>query len=208
MKTKAFTLIEVLIAMAIFAIGFIAISAPLFVAANMQRQTINEVTLKGFSRSAQSILTSMNLQEADLLNAGAIKDGFLHPVNLINQGDRTYSSSEAILADRRWEWHTFARHDPVSNQWQVYALVGGRNILQVNGVATAAPGFLQNSAFVPNNVISLSPGECFLDSLGGIYRVVSYDKTQIITDAPINGSPTYIWYIDQARCYRVVLMAV
>ncbi len=108
-----FALIEVLIAMAIFTIGFISIAAPLLVAVRMQSNTIDDVRVRQVTRSAESIVRGMGLAEAIV----AVEMGQEHGPNFDTDGklknfppafmptrqDRSYPSTDPV-DDRRYYW--------------------------------------------------------------------------------------------------------
>ena len=56
---RAFTLIEILIAIGIFAIGFVSIASPLFVGARIQAETIDDIRVQQVRRSAEALLKAV-----------------------------------------------------------------------------------------------------------------------------------------------------
>jgi len=65
-----FTMIEVLIAMGIFAVGFVAIAAIFPVATLLQKQTVKDVMAQQIEDSVRAVLMGRPLREADLVDPG------------------------------------------------------------------------------------------------------------------------------------------
>jgi prepilin-type N-terminal cleavage/methylation domain-containing protein len=83
---RAFTLTEVLIALAIFALGFISVAAIFPVAALMQKETVVDLVGQQFDRSVIGLLKGRPFKAADLNNhpyfVGANEDLEVHPILL------------------------------------------------------------------------------------------------------------------------------
>ena len=142
-RRTGFALIEVLIAMGIFTIGFISIAAPLLVAVRMQSNTIDEVQVRQVTRSAEAFLRGMDFKEA------AIANELLHPSNppsitsfdtdgklkpfpgqyLPSVADRSYPTTQPLIDQRRYYWTLKIRDDDPTigvYDFHVYLIVSRR----------------------------------------------------------------------------------
>ncbi len=125
----AFTLIEVMMALGIFAIGFVAIAAPMFVAVKIQAETIDDVLVRQVERSAIAMLKARAptivevATELGYVDSAFDDDGKVYeypaviPGNVlqththlyIHLADRSYPSDIADLSKRRYYWTVWVR---------------------------------------------------------------------------------------------------
>ena len=197
---KAFTLIEVMFALAIFAIGMIAIASIFTTAILLQEKTIEDVAFQQISSNAQSMIKAIKLTESDLLAAGAVADGKIYPINILSEEDRTYG-----IDNRKYEWYTFARKDLIENWWLINIMIAKRNDPE-NIIVTTNPG---GSVFNATSTDMLK-GDYFMDCNGAIYVVkhINYITGEISVDGIIYGSPTSIWQAKEDECKKIVIIII
>ncbi len=125
---RGFSLVEVLIAMGIFAVGFVAVAAMFPAGAILQRETVSQVEAQMVARNAAAIVRSGRLtlasstgpfkDSADLLEtSGSIDLTPFSSANFKNTaaktrwkiGDRGYPTAQANITDRKYFWVPFIR---------------------------------------------------------------------------------------------------
>ena len=131
----AFTLIEVMMALGIFAIGFVAIAAPMFVAVKIQAETIDDVLVRQVERSAIAMLKvraptiAEVADELDQITGGSfdwngqlyeyppmtMRQGLRHPHLHMHLADRSYPSNIADPFQRRYFWTVVVRDNDTQN---------------------------------------------------------------------------------------------
>lgn len=119
---RGFSLVEIMIAMGIFAVGFIAVAAMFPAAIILQRETMTDVEAQLIARNATSIIgartltysTSVAADLTDTLPAVLVD---LTPFSQLGGslatrftlGDRGYPTAEANVNDRKFYWVPFIR---------------------------------------------------------------------------------------------------
>jgi prepilin-type N-terminal cleavage/methylation domain-containing protein len=135
-----FTLLEIMVAMSIFVVGFLALGAMLPVAVVEQRRTMDELNTQELARTAVTEMRSRTLtMSSNLVN---IPDLYLDdpfqsngPVNkpLWSATNCSYPSSIADPNDRRFFWYPMVRRtvDPPANttayDWQALIFIVRRD---------------------------------------------------------------------------------
>ena len=135
-RRHGFTLIEVMLAMAVFLIGFTAVMAIFPVAALLQKQTMDDLTSQVVSKNAQALMGAKGLVHAEL--EGEIpQDYAVHPlpgpaaaVDVFAKwtlDDRSYPSSEPDPEARRFYWVPMVKRTELGtnnpNDWLVYVFI-------------------------------------------------------------------------------------
>lgn len=96
-----FTLSEVLVAMAIFLVGFIAVASLFPAAAYIQKQTVDDIEVEYFEESVRSMLSAMKFRQSDLETiAGIDTDGLVHALEYAPVGSTNLGFGS--LANPRW----------------------------------------------------------------------------------------------------------
>jgi Tfp pilus assembly protein PilV len=136
-----FTLLEVMLALGIFVIGFVAVASIFPVATILQKETVEDVTSQQFTRSAKAMLTGRGLKASSmdtepLMLPGGVPDYNVHPLGDVLTGlngwtinDRSYPSTTATATARSYYWVPLARrtnitavapYSPNVGDWQVF----------------------------------------------------------------------------------------
>ncbi len=146
-----FTLMEVLVALGLFALGFVAIASMFPVGIAMQKQTTAEVIARHVAQNGVAYLNARGFEKADLPNyftystpdndtiTVAGNENRVEPLLFNDAGgnplldrysifDRTYPSVVSVPADRDFTWVPLIQNvDPDgsvnSDTWQVFVLV-------------------------------------------------------------------------------------
>ena len=148
---SGFSLVEVLIAMGIFAVGFVAVAAMFPAGAILQKETVAQVEAQMVGRNAAAIVRSTRLTfskdglfGADLRDNSCSIDlapfsagGFLAPSTAATRwklGDRSYPTAQKTIIDRKYYWVPFIRRTKpsASNKadWSVVVFVLRREASQ------------------------------------------------------------------------------
>lgn len=151
-RSRAFSLVEVLIAMGIFAVGFVAVAAMFPAGAILQRETVSQVEAQLVARNAAAIVRSSRVlfstdgtKNPDLLGGlesskGGSGSVDLEPLSQVfnagngkkiqtrfKVGDRSYPTAQKTANDRKYYWVPFIRKskDVSSNKsdWSVVVFV-------------------------------------------------------------------------------------
>lgn len=132
---RAFSLLEVLLALAIFVIGFVAIASMFPVAGLLQKQTVEDAVSQQFGRSAKAMIQGRGLSAASDLNPGILPDDFrVHPVPSTwlsgvaprwTLNDRSSPSSTSAVLSRQYYWIPLVRRTTspgptAAANWQVF----------------------------------------------------------------------------------------
>lgn len=107
-NAAGFTLMEIMIAMGIFAVGMIAVASVFPAAALLQKQTIDDLLAKQTARNAEAMLNARKYDETALLNA-ATDTNDVQPIPLSlfarwSQHDRSFGSKTTDVEDRDFYW--------------------------------------------------------------------------------------------------------
>ncbi|MFN3165857.1 MAG: prepilin-type N-terminal cleavage/methylation domain-containing protein [Phycisphaeraceae bacterium] len=165
---RGFTLVEVLIALGVFAIGMVAVASLFPVAALLQKETAEEVVGEHAAQSAKSIVEAKRLTYRAPTGAGLTGTGDLGryhtlagdslsrvvPLHAINNQlltrrytywDRSYPSGTPAPADRDLFWVPFVQNvsgDPTNPNWvmKLFLLTPDSNANYVPGPNQANPG--------------------------------------------------------------------
>jgi type II secretory pathway pseudopilin PulG len=143
-RIAGFTLLEVMMAMGIFVIGFTMIMAVFPAAILLQKRTIDDVQSRNVAWNARAILNARPLNQANLVGAGGLTAGFdtnqqvhsLPAVMLPETGigalqtwtwsDRSYPADIAEAPRRRVYWVPMVQDDnPATSayDWRVFVFV-------------------------------------------------------------------------------------
>lgn len=180
---RAFTLSEVLIAMAIFLIGFIAIASLFPAAAYLQKQTIDEINLDYVKGNAQAMVSVWTPDPQNNPLSAIPQDGFMHPVDMFTRQDRTYPSVATIENRHQVEWFTYALWNMRLEQWEIHIL------FEMDGDAPEQIAISRTSptAFT-TTATDMQPGERLVDEFGNSYKVINVGA-QIEVDSFILAGP-------------------
>lgn len=147
-QRRGFSLVEIMIAMGIFAVGFIAVAAMFPAAIILQRETMTDVEAQLIARNAQAIIAVRTFTFSTVDNTADIKDAPLVPTPGIDDltpfaqlavplntrftlGDRGYPTAEATTDERKFYWVPFLRRlkSPAtgSSDFVVAALIMSRD---------------------------------------------------------------------------------
>ncbi len=154
-RQGGFSLVEVLIAMGIFAVGFVAVAAMFPAGAMLQKETVAAVESQLVARNAAAIMrsTRITFNEAGLANADLDKNsgqpGNLEPIATMatvknaklktrwTLGDRGYPTAQQTTNDRKYYWLPFIhRHsqevdtaDPSKKKYSPAVEAGDFNLM-------------------------------------------------------------------------------
>ena len=180
---RGFALVEVLIALAVFTIGFIAVAAPIFVAVRIQSQTIDEVQVQQTERNAEALMRARKLEYGTGtvrdFNAQIIEDGrvrkFTAPMmTRWSISDRSRLSTVTNALQRRYYWVPLIRSTKTPatgpQDWQVFVFImrrgEGQSYPKTVGIwandldPDAVPG-------VRRVIVSVAPGNRFRFNFSG-----------------------------------------
>lgn len=164
-----FSLLEVLIATGIFAIGAVAVASIFPVAILLQSRTVEEITSTHFSKNAEALIGSRGFKAAAATDWDPLRnDGVTGldvapmPLSVFNDWWLAYDRSYGVLDDidfRRDFWVPLIRDDDptVNEDWQVFIFTvrGGLQSNFGSLKSTAFPGFLN---WANNNDPEFVPG--------------------------------------------------
>lgn len=129
-SNRAFTLMEVLFALAILLIGLVAVAAIYPPALLLQRQTVEEVMTQHAYRNSEAVFRAFGLREAEMSaypadsQVRALLPYF--PSRPINVHDRSYPATDTDLQERRLFWVPMiqdARGDAANRDWRVFLCI-------------------------------------------------------------------------------------
>lgn len=168
MHRRAFSLMELLIALAIFLVGMIAVASVIPAAARLQKATLNDALMQHARRSVEGIVSGAPISQADLLTASAVLPPNVspndyrrvHPILPVvphwSSHDRSFPSVETDLDARFLHWVPLARSRVVApsdpDHWQlfvfllravpgaVYDKTGGLTFANASGAGAGVPG--------------------------------------------------------------------
>ncbi|NBC10111.1 MAG: prepilin-type N-terminal cleavage/methylation domain-containing protein [Planctomycetes bacterium] len=219
-SARGFTLMEVLVAIGIFAIGLIAVASIFPVAILLQKQTVEEVEATHFGENAKAIVAARGFVASDwssIANSGAgvvSKMEGMNPDDPMDDwslADRSYNTLEPT-DERRVFWVPLCYDSDASgdNAWQVFVFVvrGERDTTYGPVAADADIANSLDAEYVPrvkklsttisganrfdfdNNPRLIRPGDEVVDEFGLTYRVSAADNTGVEVDGIIPGSGT------------------
>ncbi len=228
--TRGFTLAEVLVAMAVFALGFVAVAAMFPTAILMQRETVRQVQGEQFSDSGAATVLDRGFSGAAVNAAAPLDTGsqkvFEAPDALSDWSlaDRSYIA-QMPTGERRLFWvPVFLDANPGQGRdWRVYLFTVGRQGADLYtgggganaGDPTTVPRIRGASSTYNGNQISdggvsdLRVGNKVVDQWGKIYTVKSTTGSTATLDNqivnPTNGNTTGnvdIWYAVKGNSNR------
>lgn len=196
---RAYTLLEVLLAIGIFVIGFVAVAAMFPAAAQMQKSTVDDIQGQQFTRTIKATVRTMST-ETRMMAAGAAKDGQIYDVSasvsfdnrsfparksrdpadpLDSANKRLYSSVFAKWNDGGWIYFVFIL-DPTRSTTVPYTSPPA--VLQFPVTATVSATAGHTDFHDTSATIDVKAGDKILDNLGGLRIVVDFDSaTHTIT---------------------------
>lgn len=199
-RHSAFTLMETLVALGVFAIGFTALASLFPVGTMLQRSSVNEVQVQALSQTAVNLLQARGISPAPLRNLLQAPGGAaIDSVRAVPQPLLVDPGGQWPITMRRSGsqlfWHPLVRYtgssaaNPADSRWLVYVMVLQRHVqdgpgVMVDPVATIAVSSITRESpsnelpalfaitlgGVPNDV-SLTVGDPILDSTGRIHRI-------------------------------------
>lgn len=211
---SAFTLLEVLLAIGIFVIGFVAVASMFPVAAMLQKETVRDVEQQQFGRSVKSLIDAI-ATDAKLAAApiSAVNDGTVFDVSsIVSAEDRAYPSKRfpTDTTPKRGYTQIFARYNVPASTWVFYSFM----LTPQNGAAPTVASYPVTIAFVgsgqstfqdTSNTISVAPGDMFMDNEGQTFTVFDFDATThtIKVDTIPAVPSTTIWAAPAKLCKRI-----
>lgn len=228
---RAFTLLEVLLAIGIFVIGFVAVASMFPVAAVMQKNTVADVTGQQFARTLRAMCTAIATETkimAPPINAA--KDGQVYDVSAaLGADDLAYPQDQnrnviEVASDpndtmrKKFYARLFVRWN--GSKWVYYSFIlsaveTGSTVAPFT-VAPAIAIYPVSTATAPNGFdtiftdtsasVSLRVGDWFLDDLGSTWIVKEFDAaTHAITveGLPASGPPAAIRAADAGKCKKI-----
>lgn len=217
---RGFTLLECLLAMGIFLIGFMGIMGLFSSAVLLQKRTIDDVQSQAVSRNAAALITGVGIDDAALiaaLPASADTDGLLYPLPSLSLSDRSYPSA-IVISQRKFFWTAMVRDaNTAAGQrlWVITLFVmrrgQGRQYDKAVGVwanptdPTWVPGVRRVDLTLPvtatltsynfdNDPRIVRQGDWVTDDLGTSSRVLRASDTGAeIKGLVIGGTPSHIW---------------
>jgi prepilin-type N-terminal cleavage/methylation domain-containing protein len=219
---RGFSLVELMIAIGIFAIGAIAVASLFPVAILLQKQTMQDTTARTFAENARAMVLARGFSGTALAGVNDTTPTVTAVPNALNDWslyDRSYLSG-VTLPNRRIFWVPLFMDNnaaPAQREWMVYLFVVKRNTRsdysqtgpaadwanQSDG-ADNVPGVRRVNATINGNrfdFVNGSPpqiriGDKVLDARGRDWIVTGSDSAgiQINSIIPGNGTTIDIWY--------------
>lgn len=194
-RHAGFTLAEVMVAMGVFALGFVAVASLLPSAAYMQLRTIEAVQGKNVGENAEQYLMGMNYSVSDLqaiasTNNQLVQEWPTTGNNAISLNDRTYPSHLSTVANRPYRWVPLIKREsnsPVTKaDFTIYVFVlkddtpnEGDNPSVVSGTISSV-GLEDGERRILNldgtSSNDLWPGDRILTANGNIYSIESINR--------------------------------
>ncbi len=195
-RHAGFTLAEVMVAMGVFALGFVAVASLLPSAAYMQLRTIEAVQGKNVGENAEQYLMGMNYSVSDLqaiasTNNQRVQEWPTTGNNAISLNDRTYPSHLSTVANRPYRWVPLIKRESNSPEtkadFTIYVFVLKDDNPDDGSTPSIVSGTI-NSVDIEDGkrkVLSLNgtllndlwPGDRILTANGNIYSIESIDRT-------------------------------
>ncbi|MCC7146643.1 MAG: prepilin-type N-terminal cleavage/methylation domain-containing protein [Phycisphaeraceae bacterium] len=107
-----YTLLEVMMAMGIFVVGFVAVASLLPVAMTIQRESMDVVTIERVAQQATAMLQARPISNADLIKDHVTQGGVINEIGLHRYPTFDPSTSSAITNGLS-EWSVFDRSYPM-----------------------------------------------------------------------------------------------
>lgn len=207
--SAGFSLPEVLIALGVFAVGFVAVCALLPVGILLQRQTVDMIEGDTLEGNLRAMLSARQLTTAEMTydnsgtttpipNDGDVYEVDPHPFGLT---DRSYLANRPGPgpgpAGAKLSWRLLARdsaRDAANPRWELYGVILLRrgNEDPVPSLTSVAVTVTAPSRFnFDNSTDLLKPGDVLIDAFGSTYRVASSNATgAVVTGLIIGRTPT------------------
>lgn len=216
-----FSLVELMIAMGIFAVGAIAVASIFPVAILLQKATVENVNARAYADSAFALVTARGFNESYLLTPAPTLNEVFADAQAVEEWsrlDRLYNAT-LLPASRRVAWTALFMPTDLTagaEEWLVLIFVMRR---QADGVynkgGTAADWASDFTDNTMPSVTWLTPssaggqviafdndprlvriGDVVVDDSGRDWRVTGASDTQITVDGQIPaGSISRIWYV-------------
>jgi prepilin-type N-terminal cleavage/methylation domain-containing protein len=216
---RGFTLMELLVALGVFSIGFVAIAAMFPPAIMLQRETADAILGRQAAQSAVALVRASDLRTADVTAFGfdTGNSRVQWPNNYLTNLqsywpmiDRSFPISETQLLRRQYycvPMFRIVNHNDAGTprKWRVSMMV-----LRGTDNQTAVPTVQQLAGTVNTNATlkyrfmcapgtNIRVGDFVLDSNGVYHRIVAVTATYIDSEGifardPVNGEPTAIYY--------------
>ncbi len=200
-----FTLMEVLVAMGIFAVGFIAVAALLPVGTILQRRAFDSVNSQAVARTAKSQLLGRPFEAGDLVSKGADTDEVQAIAAVVTSDwdimDRSFPTHQQQLGDRTFFWYPLFRWTnpgptATASDWHVFVFILKRmddnKVPTVKKISASAAGDTFTVSGTPNSPFLV--GDQVLASDGSVYTLIDVNGNKLQVDGKIIGSPNGLWY--------------
>lgn len=220
-RAAGFNMIEVMFAMGIFTVGFVAVAAIFPVGMMLQRETLQDTHARHFAASTKAIVQMRGFSEAILEaqvtqseTVTAVPQALTAPAPFgWSLADRSYNAIDPVN-ERRYFWVPlfFDADDGPTRDWRVYIFVVKNRsrgdysgsptpqavpddpnyVPRVVGTNAARDGNRFN--FNNANPRRVRAGDKVLDNQGYVYRVARADNNGIEVDGMIPQGSNGIWY--------------
>ncbi|MCC5829700.1 MAG: hypothetical protein JJU36_09675 [Phycisphaeraceae bacterium] len=207
-RAGGFTLMETLVALGVFVIGFTAVASLLPVGTVLQRNAITDVQTHTTAQAAINLLQGRGVAEADLATAAPHTRVQALPGPAMNRWPTNLRRGES-----RMFWYPLIRRnqagaDTDPSQWTGYVFILERHmrdgtevmstpvpVVQLNASAAADGGEVIFN-YTPNAAVTIRVGDPFLDSTGRIHRVariIEPNRLAVVSPGMVPGEVSAIW---------------
>jgi prepilin-type N-terminal cleavage/methylation domain-containing protein len=182
---RAFTLIELLMAMLILAVGLVAIATLFPVSGVLQRSAANEIRARDHRGAIEAMITAQPL-------IGSTISGNSPHVRRLPEGA---TSDPSLPSGVAWpilgeQYHWLPLIQRSGESWRVFYFILDKADSSVEDVPCAVAG----KVFTFAHGGAVEEGSLFLASTGVIYEAVAVDGDDVTVSAPVTGNPTRAWF--------------
>ena len=220
-RCAGFNMMEVLVAIGIFALGFTAVAAVFPTAAMMQRNSADDIESRNVERNVKAMIRASGITAADLNTIFGGQPADFQPFPTVNNqwplDVRSHPAAITSTTDRSFYWLPLARFAPApASQWQISVFVMRRRDGAIYGdktyttadnsipglrnvaVTKVGPSTLEISEAAPNDYIEVGVNDFLITNNGVIYNVESVQTDagtpQVTVRSSVVGNPTELWY--------------